>query len=188
MRDVFKNAPLRRFFVTMFLVYAAWFVVYDLWLLPDGRLDAWLSMNIATVSAQSLALLGFEATAQGRLVTMPGGAGILIENGCNGLSTISLFVGFVVAFPGLWRRRAWFIPLGILVIYLTNVFRCVSLLWLQVHWPSMFGSVHGFHALFIFYVVVFLLWMAWANYGGQPGGEAPPAAPPTGSPATPALT
>lgn len=147
-------------------VYGLWYVVYDLWLLPDGRFDAWLSKNVASVSGALLSGLGFEATADGRSIFLPGVAGVRIVNGCNGLSTIGLFIGFVVAYPGRMWRRLWFIPLGIFVIYATNVLRVGTMLLVQKYWPVAFDPLHGFGLTTIFYVVVFGLWVAWTHYGG----------------------
>jgi hypothetical protein len=60
----------------------------------------------------------------------------------------------------------WFIPLGILAVYATNVGRVVVMLLSQKYWPAAFEPLHGFGLTTIFYVVVFGLWVAWANYGG----------------------
>lgn len=160
--------------------YGLWYVLYDLWLLPDGTVDQWLSLNVASVSGAILDGLGFDATTDGRGLALPGVAGIWIANGCNGLSTLGLFVGFVLAYPGSHWRRAWFIPLGVLAIYATNVIRVVVMLLSQKYWPAAFEPLHGFGLTTIFYVVVFALWVAWANYGGAPtaasSGDADPPA------------
>lgn len=148
-------------------VYGLWYVMYDLWLLPDGRFDAWLSNNVASVSAALLSGVGFEATVYGRTVVLPEVVGIQIVNGCNGLSTIGLFIGFVVAYPGRAWRRVLFIPTGILVIYVTNVLRVSTMLLVQKYWPVAFDPLHGFGLTTIFYVVVFGLWVAWTHYGGN---------------------
>ena len=164
------------FLAKMVAAYAVWFVLYDLWLLPDGRLDAWLSHAVASSTAGVLAPFFDTAVADGRTVWISRESGILIENGCNGLSALSLFVGFVVAYPGTWARRLLFVPLGLLAVAVTNVVRCAVLLLVSNYAPSMFESVHGFHALFVFYVVIFLLWVAWAHWGepssGGDGGDA----------------
>lgn len=160
----------------MVAAYAVWFVLYDLWLLPDGRVDAWLSHFVASATGSVLAPFYDTAFVDGRTVWITRESGILIENGCNGLSALSLFVGFIVAYPGTWARRALFIPLGLLALVVTNIARCAILLLVSYYAPSLFDSVHGFHALFVFYVVIFLLWVAWANYGqpasGDDGGNA----------------
>ena len=148
--------------------YGLWYVLYDLWLLPDGTLDRWLSLNVAWMSGGLLEFLDFEATVGGRGIALPGVRGVRIANGCNGLSTLGLFVGFVLAYPGSAWRRLWFIPLGVLAVYATNVGRVVLMLLAQKYWPAAFGPLHGFGLTTIFYVVVFGLWVAWANYGGDP--------------------
>ncbi len=163
-----NNRTLAIFLAKMVAAYAVWFVVYDLWLLPDGRLDARLSEAVAGWTA-GLLRLGFDGVAaRGREVWL-GRSGIVIEDGCNGLSALSLFVGFVLAYPGRWARRALFVPAGLAAIVLTNVLRCASLLAVAAWWPEAFDSVHGFHALFVFYVVIFGLWVLWANVAeGEP--------------------
>ena len=163
------------FLLKMAAVYAAWFVVYDLWLLPDGRLDAWLSVSVAEWTGAVLRPFYAGVVVDERVVWAVPGVGVRIENGCNGLSALSLFVGFIVAYPGTWARRALFIPLGLAAIVVTNVVRCASLLVISDRWPAIFGEVHALHALFVFYLVIFGLWVLWANYGG--GDAARPTGP-----------
>nr|WP_272505128.1 archaeosortase/exosortase family protein [Salinibacter ruber] len=163
------------FLAKVLAVYVVWYVVCDLWLLPDGRLDAWLSQHVAGVSGTLLSGLGHDASALGRSVTMPGISGVRIADGCNGLATIGLFVGFMVAYPGRFWRRLAFLPLGILVIYATNVGRVVAMVLTQKYWPAAFDPLHGFGLTTIFHVVVFGLWVVWANYGGTPSASSAPA-------------
>ncbi len=144
-------------------IYGIWYVIYDLYLLPDGRLDEWLSVNVAYVTASIINTLGFDAVAEYRTVLMAGIPGVRIINGCNGLTTIGLFIGFVVAFPGSWMHRLWFIPMGILAIYAANVFRVVTMLGFQMYWPAAFDPMHSFGMTTFFYVIVFGLWMAWVH-------------------------
>jgi len=150
----------------MLAAYVVWYALYDLWLLPDGRLDAWISHSVADVSGLLLSLIGFDAVVEGRVLSLLGATGVKIADGCNGLATIGLFVGFVVAYPGHFRRRLAFIPLGMAVIYATNVSRVVVMVLAQKYWPAAFAPLHGFGLTTIFYVVVFGLWVLWAQYGG----------------------
>lgn len=164
-------------------VYGVWYVVYDLWLLPDGRLDAWVSHSVVEVSHAVLSVLGLDAAMDGRTLQLAGAQGVKIVNGCNGLSTIGLFVGFVVAFPGTAWRRALFVPLGAVVIYLSNVARVSLLATLQVHWNDAFTWIHDLGAPAFFYLIVFGLWVGWTHLGGadldveaRPSDEPAPAA------------
>jgi exosortase/archaeosortase family protein len=91
---------------------------------------------------------------------------VYVADGCNGLTTIGLFIGFVVAYPGKMIQRFLFIPLGILAIYATNVLRVIAMVLAQKYWPAAFDPLHTFGLTAIFYVVVFALWVLWANVGG----------------------
>jgi exosortase/archaeosortase family protein len=153
--------------------YALWYVLYDLWLLPEGTVDRWLSRNVAGVSGALLNGVAFDAVVEGRTLALPGVPGVHIANGCNGLSTLGLFVGFVLAYPGSAWRRAWFVPFGVLVVYGTNVARVIAMVLSQKYWPAAFEPLHGFGLTTIFYVVVFGLWVLWANYGGSTAGANP---------------
>lgn len=155
-----------RFLVVMAVCYAVWFVVYDLWLLPDGRLDAWLSTRVAALTGGLLNGFGLDAQVAGREVWLDG-RGIQLIAECNGLSVLSLFVGFVLAFPGRWSQRAWFVPLGLVVIQAVNVVRCAVLLLLLGRSQAAFDMGHGSGGLLIFYGVVFVLWVVWSRIGGS---------------------
>lgn len=151
-----------RFVLIGLVIYLIWFVVYDLWLLPDGRVDTALSVFVAEASASILRLFGSTVMQEGRIIGIEGHRGLYVENGCNGLSTLGLFLGFIMAYPGTNRQRAWFIPLGILVIVVINILRIVLLAVVQAHFPSFFDAIHAY-AVAPFYLVVFGLWVLWAR-------------------------
>lgn len=110
----------------MAAVHGGWFVLYDLRLAPDGRLDAWLAEGTASLSTGLLSLGGVETLAAGRTFGLADAPGLRVVDGCNGLSVLGLFAGFVLAYPGSVVRRMLFIPLGVLVIYGVNVGRLVT--------------------------------------------------------------
>ena len=168
-RFLARHERLVRFAAIAAGVYMVWFVVYDLWLLPEGRVDEWLSGLVASISGGVMRVFGQAASVSGRVVTLPGTAGIYVADGCNGLSTFGLFAGFVLAYPGPWLRKSWFIPFGILMIISVNILRLVALLLVQRHWPGYFEVSHSFGASFIFYIAVFLLWVLWVRIAGSVG-------------------
>jgi len=159
----FKELPDTYRFVLIGLgIYLIWFVLYDLWLLPDGRVDAALSVFVADASATILRLLGSTVFQEGRVIGLEGYRGLYVENGCNGLSTLGLFLGFILAYPGTNRQRAWFIPAGIGVIVVINILRIVVLAGVQAQFPAFFDTIHAY-AVAPFYLVVFGLWVLWAR-------------------------
>jgi exosortase family protein XrtF len=160
-----KSGEIAQFVIKALVVYAAWYALYHLWLLPDGRLDLLVSRNIVSVTAALLQLTGYDVFAFDRIVGIGLANGLEIIDGCNGIETIGLFVGFVIAYPGNNLKRWLFIPTGILVIYLTNVLRIYLLAIIQYHWYSGFQFIHDYTFNLIFYVVVFALWVVWALWG-----------------------
>ncbi|WP_341481453.1 archaeosortase/exosortase family protein [Salinibacter ruber] len=143
-----------------------------MWLLPDGRLDAWVSHTAARIGAFLLNLLGVSADAAGRVISVAGASGVKIINGCNGLTTIGTFAAFVLAYPGSAHRRAAFIPVGVAAIYGVNITRITILAASQTYSPEVFSWLHGMPTGAPFHLTVFGLWVLWAHYGrtGQSGG------------------
>lgn len=155
------------FFLKALGIYVAWYILYDLWMLPDGRVDLWLSEHIVSLGGSLLAGMGFEVYAQGRIIGLAGTNMLEIIDGCNGIEVIGLFIGFVVAYPGLTQNRLWFIPLGILLLYATNVVRILVLAITQLHAPGIFHITHDYSTTAIFYLVVFGMWVLWVNFGDR---------------------
>ncbi len=164
MKSIFKS-DIAIFLFKVFCIYIVWYVVYELWVLPNGFIDEPLSKNIASVSGGILSFLGEEVFLYDRVVGIAGAAGVEIVDGCNGIAAIGLFLGFIIAYPGAWMPRIAFSILGIAIIYLVNVARIVSLAFIQVYWPQGFDFTHDYSTTVIFYIVIFILWMVWANFG-----------------------
>ncbi|MFU8812069.1 MAG: exosortase X [Balneolaceae bacterium] len=164
MKDFFTN-DIARFLYKVVAIFLGWFVLYELWILPNGYIDGPLSHNIAAVSAGLLQAMGESVFYYGRVVGLHGANGIEIVNGCNGITAIGLFLGFILAYPGDRRSRLFFSILGIALIYIVNVLRIVALAYIQLYQPSYYSFSHDYSTTTIFYVIIFLLWMVWANYG-----------------------
>jgi len=160
-----SNRAILLFFLKSGLIYAVWYVLYELWILPDGRVDEWLSLDIVGKTAGILSLFNLPVFVQERVVGLAGNGGIEIVNGCNGIAAIGLFIGFIVAYPGKWINRILFIVFGMLVIYLVNISRIVVLVLTQEYWPQFFDITHDYSTTAIFYFVIFGLWIMWSNYG-----------------------
>lgn len=158
------NPPIVKFIGKALVFFIGWYLLYELWLLPDGRLDEWLSLNIIGISAGILEAFGYDIFTVNRIIGIMDYPGIEIVDGCNGISAMGLFLGFIVAYPGDWKNRLSFSIIGILVIYLVNIARVVTLVVTQASWPQFFEFTHDYSTTAIFYIVIFILWMIWVNF------------------------
>jgi exosortase/archaeosortase family protein len=165
-------APLRAFVLRGAAFMLLWHVGYTSWLAPDGHLDEALSRNLAQVSAGALRWVGIGSdVVQHRLVQVEQQPAVWVGNPCNGLVLYALFAGFVLAFPGSWKRKSWFIPLGL--IYLLNIGRVAMLAVLQ-HWGPA-GSVdfnHHYTFTVIVYGAIAALWTQWVQQATKPAAYA----------------
>lgn len=73
-QDRSQYGPVLRFLGKAVAVYAVWYIVYDLWLLPDGHLDEWVSHSVVWVAQGALGIVGFDPTADGRALRGAGRA------------------------------------------------------------------------------------------------------------------
>ncbi|SMO47074.1 exosortase X [Gracilimonas mengyeensis] len=158
------NTPIGRFIAKALAFFIAWYVLYELWLLPDGRVDRWLSLNIIATGGGLLQWLGFDAYTVNRIIGIGESPGIKIVDGCNGIAAMGLFIGFILAYPGDWKKRAAYVVVGVGVIYLVNIVRIMILAVTQLYWPTFFDFTHDYSTTAIFYIVIFILWMIWVNY------------------------
>ena len=86
---------------------------------------------------------------------------IAITSGCSGLKLFYEWIVLIVLFPGPWRPKIWFIPLGLIVVHLTNLFRIVSLAIIITWKPDYWHFSHDYILRPFFYFVMFIMWMIW---------------------------
>jgi exosortase H (IPTLxxWG-CTERM-specific) len=125
--------------------------------------------GIARVCGAILGALGEPVAVEGTQIRSPAFS-VEIENGCNGLETVLLFVCAVLAFPAPWKRRLAGLALGFAAIEMFNLVRVVTLFWIGAHRPSLFGASHTVvwqTLVVLFGVLLFLVWAARAR-AGQP--------------------
>lgn len=158
------RAELTKFVVKVLVIFVIWYMIYELWLLPDGRMDEWLSLNIVGVSAGFLNWLGFDPVfIDHRVIGVRGYPGIHVLDGCNGIAAMGLFMGFILAYPGAGFLKFPYLCIGICAIYLVNILRIMILVVTQVYWSAFFELTHDYSTTAIFYIVIFMLWVIWVK-------------------------
>jgi exosortase family protein XrtF len=165
------NRLLVRFLIVATTLYLAWFFGYEQWLAHDGRLDALLCRQIAQGAAAVLRAAGFTAsisTEHASLLLLNSNPAVVVGPPCNGLVLYALFSGFVVAFPGVWLRKLWYIPAGIVGIWVLNVLRVVALALNHEYAPGSLDFNHHYTFTFVVYAFIFGLWMLWAKKLADP--------------------
>ncbi len=165
------NDPLLRFLITAGILYLGWYMLYEDLLHPWHKLDRAVIDNLMLLSGNGLELLGYELLPEpvmdfNRYIGVQGGSLLWIGDNCNGLVLFAVFSIFLVAYPGPWRHKLWFIPAGIVSIHLLNVVRIMVL----CHVVTIDFELLNFNHDFLFNVVVFAwifgLWYLWVKRTG----------------------
>lgn len=102
-------------------------------------------------------------------VLIEGMYAISVEEGCNGINIMILFMAFVVAFGGKLLNMLIFIPAGLLFIHLSNIARLFLLLVLNVEWGAQaFHFFHKYGFTAVIYLSILFLWYLWVTkYSGR---------------------
>ena len=97
---------------------------------------------------------------------------LAINAGCSGLKPILQYILLMLIFPGPWKHKAWFIPMGIVIVHLTNLFRITGLAVVTITVPEYWDFAHDNLFRPFFYVVIFLLWVWWVEKFRKPARPA----------------
>jgi exosortase family protein XrtF len=94
-----------------------------------------------------------------------------VFEGCNGLNVIIVFLSFVLAFGPLNKKLIWFIPAGLLLIHVSNLFRIGLLFFISKDYPHHLYFFHKYFLTAFIYGVVFALWFVWLRINKRHGVE-----------------
>lgn len=89
---------------------------------------------------------------------------VSITEGCNAISVMILFVAFLIAFKGALKNYLWFVPMGIFVLYVSNIIRIYMIGMILLYYPDYVNLAHDFLFPGIIYGTTFLLWVIWIKY------------------------
>jgi len=98
-----------------------------------------------------------------QVLGIDGSNGVWVGSNCNAISLFSLFTVFIIAYPGPWKHKVWFIPSGILAIHLINILRVVALAIIANYDYRLLDFNHTYTFTFLVYGFIFALWILWVN-------------------------
>jgi exosortase/archaeosortase family protein len=158
------------FAIKMVFVYAGWRTFkYFSETQPDFLWGSWdwfkelIGVDLIRWTALILSSMGYPLVHHGRLIVVDGYSGIYASDLCLGIPPLVIFTGFILSFGNNHKARLWFIPLGLIVIYITNILRMVALVLVQVHQGAYFRLAHDYVYLILTYGFIFIMVMWWMN-------------------------
>lgn len=123
-------------------------------------LTGWVFSQSVWINQQ---ILNISLTISDHTMTFDNGSWISINGSCAGDKQILQFMLLILIYPGIWKQKVWFIPLGMLIIHFTNVLRIVLLSLVSINKPEWWRLAHDTVLRGLFYVVILILWIIWVE-------------------------
>jgi len=173
-------ADVKSFITRALAILIVWKVIYLVSLFPGRVLDKPLSYVVAGGTAWTLNLTHsgtyFIKNEKGMVNTDTGPAMVpvynvyfhnrsvvSIEDPCNGLELIVLYIGFIMAMPATLRRKIMFIIAGSVAIYIVNVLRCAGVAYALLYYPNQADFAHHYLFTFVVYGLIIALWLIFSR-------------------------
>jgi exosortase/archaeosortase family protein len=113
-------------------------------------------------------LFGYDITTEGQTILFTcrtGEAGYVgVEPGCTSLKQWVHWVVLMALFPGPWKHKLWYIPMGVIVIHFVNLIRVTGLVFTTYNWPMHYDFFHNYIFKTFFYFMIFVMWVVWVEY------------------------
>lgn len=160
--------PVKWFIIKLLSLIFIWKVLYNIFLQPKRIPDEWLTNFITNLLAK---FLNFFYSFNNVFSWKPDPAAqsaVILENGeivfnindlCNGLELIMIYVGLIILIPNNLKRKLIFIFTGSFILMMANVLRCFSLYWIFINDRSSFEFNHHYTFTFLMYLLIIGGWI-----------------------------
>jgi exosortase/archaeosortase family protein len=108
-----------------------------------------------------LNLLSIKCSIIKDVLILPNGFEIQMQYGCSGFQQFLLIIVLFLLFPGPWGKKAWFIPLSLLMLHLFNLLRLVGLTIYFSNFTNHYHFIHDWIFRPFIYFAIFVLWVVW---------------------------
>jgi len=108
-------------------------------------------------------ILNINTTIINERIYLPNNGWVGVSIGCSAFKPMVQFLVLMLLFPGPWKKKLWYIPLGFVIIHFTNNIRIISLSLITHHSYSQefWNFSHDYILRPLFYAVIFTMWVIW---------------------------
>lgn len=121
-----------------------------------------MARHVAFVVSELLNFLNFPVElSTNNIIRHDNNVAVMIVWSCTGLKQAYIFTCIILFYSGSFKKKLWFIPLGLLLVYLFNIFRITAITALIKANPNWFYLLHEHVFKYMFYAMIFGLWVIW---------------------------
>ena len=152
--------------ITLFFHYIWWHGLKDFLLDFGGfkELEQFLAHQVFLASAWIVEnILNYNIWTADNTLYFENNGYVAVLGSCSGLKQFYQWTVLMILFPGPWKKKLWYIPLGIVAIHIVNILRIVILSIVVLNWPEYWDFIHEWVLRPFFYVVIFAMWVLWVE-------------------------
>lgn len=156
-----------------FIAYIILTVIYSQYLQPYLEVQkiadpftAWVSESVSTL----MNAFGFNSETQQfsdenyMRFYLEGNYISIINEGCNALSIMIIYVSFIIAFSQKWLTTILYALGGVILLHITNIIRIAILNYVFAYYPDYAEMSHDILFPAIIYGMVVILWLIWIKF------------------------
>jgi len=122
----------------------------------------YLASHVSRVTADLLQTFGSSVQLEpNNVLRHENNAAVRIVWACTGLKQAYIFICIIAFYRGPIVRKLWYIPAGLVVVYLFNILRIVAITAIIERHLGWFDILHEHLFKYLFYVVIFGMWVLW---------------------------
>lgn len=122
----------------------------------------WMAAHIAIVSEKWLQFFGLNIQLEPyNILRNENGHAVRVVWACTGIKQAFIYLCILIFARGTWKRKLWYIPLGLGLVHFFNIFRIAAITALMLVNPNWFEFLHEQLFKYLFYGLIFLIWVIW---------------------------
>lgn len=164
--------PLILFLLRFLGSYIILILIYNWYLnqyLPFGTPDPYTKFN-SDLAEKVFNLLGIRTKSlhyeneNFMRLWVEGDWGSIVNEGCNAISVLIIFIAFILAFYTTFKQTFAYILVSILVLFWMNIFRIIFLTYIYRFYPNISKMAHDYLFPAIIYGSIVILWIIWIKF------------------------
>lgn len=121
-----------------------------------------MAAHVAQATTATLQFFGIDVQLQAdNVIRHLNRHAVRIVWSCTGIKQAYIFVCILLFYKGPFRHKLWYIPLGLISVYLFNIFRISMITAIVGVQPNWFDFMHEHLFKYMFYALIFGMWVVW---------------------------
>lgn len=119
--------------------------------------------GLASVTGKLIQWAGYQVNVNQTSIMFSMDNGVYFDFGCLGYREIIWFATFMLIIYGPVKHKLWYIPIGFIMLQISNILRAFTIAVTNYHSPKSFDTVHAQGSLWYMYGTILILWILWLH-------------------------